>query len=75
MAISTKVTIDRFEGDKAVLKTEDNQTIVWPKNKLPQDVKESSVLNIVLSLDSHVEDTDKKLAKDILNEILNSDKS
>ena len=26
-----KVTVDRFEGDKAILRTSDKQNIVWPK--------------------------------------------
>lgn len=70
----TKVTIDRFEGDKAVLKTEDNQEIIWPKDKLPENIQEGSVLRIAISSDSGAERADKELAKSILNEILNSSK-
>jgi len=71
----TKVTIDRFEGDKAILKTKENQSIIWPKDKLPKNAKESSVLRITISSDLDLESTDKELAKDILNEILNPDKA
>ncbi len=67
-----KVTIDRFENGKAVLKTEDKQSIVWPKNKLPENIKEGSVLRIAISFDQETEGSDKELAKDILNEILNT---
>ena len=38
-----ELTIDRFEGTKAILKSEDNETVVWPRNKLPKDVKEGSI--------------------------------
>ena len=69
-----KVTIDRFEGDKAVLKMANKETISWPKDQLPQEAKESSVLRIAISSDSDAEGADKELAKDILNEILNPDK-
>ena len=63
--------IDRFEEDKAVLKTDDNQSIIWPKNKLPADLKEGSALTFAISEDKLKEAGSAKLAKDILNEILN----
>ena len=64
------LTIDRFENGKAVLKTNDNETIIWPKNKLPDNLKEGSVLNFTIADDKYKEEDKKKLAKDILNEIL-----
>ncbi len=66
-----KITIDRFENDQAVLKTEDNETINWPKEKLPKDANEGSVLLFNITYDAKSEADGKKLAKDILNEILN----
>lgn len=71
--MNIKLTIDRFEGDKAVLKTEDGDTIVWPKNKLPIDTHESKVLNFNILNDEETEKDKKELAKEILNEILNVD--
>ena len=65
-----KLIVDRFEGDKGVLKTEDNQTIVWPKNKLPINSKEGEVLLFVITNSKEEEKSSKQLAKDILNEIL-----
>ncbi|MFH1523105.1 MAG: DUF3006 domain-containing protein [Patescibacteria group bacterium] len=64
------LTIDRFEENKAVLKTVDNQTIVWPKEKLPKDIKEGTALTIIISNNSELAEEKKKSAKDILNEIL-----
>jgi hypothetical protein len=66
-----KLTIDRFEGSQVVLKTEDNKSIIWPKEKLPPDAKEGSVLLFNITNDAKNEEDGKKLAKDILNEILN----
>ncbi len=67
-----KATIDRFEEGRAVLKTKDKQTIIWPKNKLPENVGEGTVLRIALTDDQATASADKELAKDILNEILNT---
>lgn len=67
------LTIDRFEGDKAVLKTEDNNTIVWPKDKLPNQAKEGEVLTFTITNDIEAEKDKKELAKNILNEILDTE--
>ncbi len=67
-----KLTIDRFEGDKAVLKTEENETIVWLKNKLPQGSREGAKLLFLITDDKEEEKFGKQLAKDILNEILDT---
>jgi hypothetical protein len=66
-----KLTIDRFEDGQAVLKNEDNTSIIWPKEKLPADAKEGSMLLFNITNDAKNEADSKKLAKDILNEILN----
>ncbi len=66
-----KLTIDRFESDKAVLKTSDGQTIVWPKNLLPDNLHEGSVLSFDLAEEKEREYKNKQTAKDIINEIIN----
>lgn len=65
-----KLTIDRFEGDKAVLKTENNETIIWPKDKLPADVLAGAALDFSIKTSGERGQGDKDLAKKILNEIL-----
>ena len=65
------LTIDRFEGDTAVLISSEKEIINWPKNKLPKETKEGSVVSFVLTDNASQYKTDKKLAKSILNEILN----
>ncbi len=62
--------IDRFEEDKAVLITEDQDVVIWPKNKLPDTAKEG--LSLAIEITDNLKQTDdkKRLAKEILNEIL-----
>ncbi|KKR21116.1 MAG: hypothetical protein UT48_C0013G0006 [Parcubacteria group bacterium GW2011_GWE2_39_37] len=62
--------IDRIEGETAVLKADDF-TINWPKNKLPQTMREGEALSFQISTKEEVEAKNKKQAKDLLNEILN----
>lgn len=70
--MNIKLTIDRFEGDKAVLKTENNNEIIWPKNNLPEQSSEGMVLNFNIQNNIQAEKEKKELAKDILNEILDT---
>jgi hypothetical protein len=65
-----KLTIDRFENDKAVLITESGQSIIWPTAQLPADLHEGQVLEFFISPDLKTEAKNRHLAKDILNEIL-----
>ena len=65
-------TIDRIEEDKAVLKTEET-TIVFPLDKLPNDVQEGDVLYITISKNKEETIASKVEAKDVLNEILTHD--
>ncbi len=67
-----KLTIDRFEGEMAVLKTDDGQSIIWPKDKLPAEAHEGMILNFDILSDGETEKDKKILAKEILNEILDS---
>ncbi len=64
-----KVTfsIDRLEGEKAVLKDADNNTIVWPRTKLPEEFQEGQ--NVLFDITGG-EKKDQTEAKDILNDIL-----
>ena len=66
-----KLTINRFEKGAAILKTEDHNTVIWPKNKLPKNAQTGSVLLFNIFGDSISPPDNKNLAKEILNEILN----
>lgn len=63
--------IIEFRGDRVVLKSEeDNREILWPKNKLPSDIKEGDFFNFLISEKEQDEVLRGQRAKDILNEIL-----
>jgi hypothetical protein len=64
------ITIDRMENDNAVLKTNDNKTIIWPRHHLPEGSREGSVLIFDINSSHEEEKEQKQRVKDILNEIL-----
>ena len=66
-----KVTIDRFEGEFVVLSLSDGQKLNWPKSDLPKGICEGAVLWLSLTGDKEKTKEQKKLAQNILNEILN----
>ncbi len=68
-----KLIIDRFEGDKAILKTEDGKSIIWLKNKLPDNCHEGMTLTFTIGDDAQTEEEKRELAKKILNEILDTE--
>jgi len=67
--MNIKLIIERIENGQAVLKTEDGQNIIWPVNKLPEPISEGAILNISIN---NKEQKNNQLAKDILNEILDT---
>lgn len=69
-----KAVIDRIENDSAVVKTEDGQEIIWPVKNLPEDAKEGSAVRLLVSTSKSDEEERAKLAKTLLNEILQSKK-
>ena len=51
-----KVTIDRFEGDYAVVELEDRQMVDLPKALVPSDANEGDILEITVNR----EETEKR---------------
>lgn len=70
-----KATIDRLEECFAVLRTEDAQEILWPLKNLPEGVKEGTAVRLILRTSEDDEEERKKLAKTLLNEILQNSSS
>lgn len=66
--------VDRFEGEFAVIILKDHQTIHWPKNKLSEDIKEGDAVWIRILHDKDLTKEREKLARKILEEILNGSK-
>lgn len=69
-----KAAIDRFEDDFAIIKTEDGQEIRWPKQDLPEDAREGSGVRLGIATSQTDEEERAKLAKTLLNEILQNKK-
>jgi len=68
-----QATIDRFEGDKAVLVFNDGVVVLWPKAKVPAGISEGSTLFISLKDREEAETEKRTAAKNILNEILDAE--
>ncbi len=67
-------SLDRFEGDKAVLMDENDEELILPKKLLPKEIVEGKIV-ILTIYDNEVKQLEKeKQAKDILNEILDIEK-
>lgn len=64
--MNIELIVEKLEDDFVILKTENDQEIKWPKNKLLQEIKEGQKIYF------HISDKNfkKETAKDILNEIL-----
>ncbi len=67
--------IDRFEAEKAVIKTENGQEIIWPIQKLPDGATEGGAVKLVLTTDGEIGAEKENLAKAMLNEILKTDEN
>jgi len=64
--------IDSFEGDWALVVLKDHQVIRWPKSKLKEDLKEGDSVWLNLSGDKDLTKEREKIARKILEEIINS---
>lgn len=62
-----------MEGASVVLRV-DGQELLVPREELPKDAKEGSALFLIISPSASEEEAREKLAKSILNEILNNEK-
>lgn len=68
MLVELKVA--KFENDKVILLTEDNDTVVWPRQQLPSDIKEGALIAFTINNQTAKQPNDNELAKNILNELL-----
>ena len=69
-----RAILDRFEENKAVLRTDDGQELTVSKTELPKGAKEGTAFFLLFSESASEEEAREKLAKSILNEILNTEK-
>ncbi len=82
----TRYTIDRFEGDVAVLlvREDESQQIDLPREQLPKGAKEGDILEVELSADNKVvnakvlnkeTNTARKKAENLLQKLLDKNKT
>ncbi|MEI8360534.1 MAG: hypothetical protein WCG01_00125 [bacterium] len=65
-----KITVEKINNDFTSLKTEDGLLINWPTNRLPKSIQLGQFL--VFNITDHGQKAEpEKLAKELLNEILN----
>lgn len=64
------VVIDRFEGEKAILKLEDGQTLIIPIDYLPEEATEGSIISLSFGQPAEETEARQAQAKALLNEIL-----
>ncbi len=69
---SHEFTLDRIEGDKAVLLDENDEPFDLPADLLPKDVKDGEVLVLTIATQQAETRRREQKAKEILNEILNN---
>lgn len=72
--MSMEATVDRFEGDSAILRLADGQEVFWPLDQIPDDCEEGSMVSLALIAGPDaLEDRRGPSAEDVLNEIFNSE--
>jgi len=69
-----RCTIDRFEQDRAVLRTDDGQTLVVHRAELPANVVAGGVILARFTDDATATADRHERARTILNELLGTDK-
>ena len=67
--------IKGFEKDLAIIAMAENLTIKWPIKNLPPGIEVGSACKIILTTAENQADDQEKIAKTILNEILQNDEN
>lgn len=66
-------TIDRIEGETAVIRLENYQELIWPIDRLPENFKEGTVFRLLAKESLSNEEEKRSVAKEMLREIFNQD--
>lgn len=59
--------IDRFEGEWAIIETENRAMFNLPRSVMPTDLKEGDVINILVSIDTESTLQRSKASKSLLD--------
>ncbi len=61
-----------FHGDGVILRDSSGRDILWPQDSFPENIQIGDRVNFLLSASSLDEERRKQNAKDILNELINT---
>lgn len=59
--------IDRFEGQWAIIETDDRKTFNLPRSILPRDAKEGDVITLIASINQRDTEMRREKARSLLN--------
>jgi hypothetical protein len=62
-----------FKGDGVILRDLSGRDILWPKDSFPEDIEVGERVNFLLGAKELDDLRKQQTAKDILNELINSD--
>ncbi len=65
-------TISGFAGTMAVVETPDHQKILWPIKNLPDDAKEGTAVQLVLTTPLTRTADERRMARVMINTLLSS---
>lgn len=65
-----RLTIDRFQGDRAVLRTDAGQELIVPRGELAPNAQEGDAVTASFRTGTDDAGARAQAAKDVLNEIL-----
>ena len=68
--MKTQAVIDRFEGSKAVLVTEDDSEVILPQQILPPDARQGDCLQIEITVDEEATNQARQTAENLLQRLL-----
>lgn len=71
--MNIQLTLDRVEGEQAVLKSENGESIHWPTAKLPEGAREGGVYVFNILDADKAKQNKEETARAILNELLNTE--
>jgi hypothetical protein len=73
MATDFRLTIDRFEGDLAVVVTDDDQTLNVPRAGLPTGARAGDVLTVAFQIDRAATESLRAEARAVQDELKKTD--
>lgn len=72
--METKVIIDRFEGDKAIILIGESEiSAVWPRSFLPEGSREGDILRFAANIDVEATKEARAAVAELLKQLTNKE--